>query len=110
MLINRVLIHRGFSKCINKNNINRYLSNITSSNITNADFRDSVIHNRDKYLSPSLATFQAYDDPLVLTRGKMQYVWDSDDKKYIDLLAYKSMRMLYAGIKSVQYNNQFIKI
>ena len=34
----------------------------------------------------------------------------TSNKKYIDLLAYKSMRMLYAGIKSVQYNNQFIKI
>jgi alanine-glyoxylate transaminase / (R)-3-amino-2-methylpropionate-pyruvate transaminase len=82
MLMNKMLI-RGVSKYINKNNINinRYLSNITGT-----EFRNSVIHNRDKYLSPSLATFQAYDDPLVLTRGKMQYVWDSDDKKYIDLL------------------------
>lgn len=41
---------------------------------------------RDKYLSPSLATFQAYDTPLILEKGEMQYVWDSEGKKYIDLL------------------------
>ena len=67
------------SRNLNKlNHVRRYLSNKID--------KKKVIYNRDKYLSPSLATFQAYDDPLVLTRGKMQYVWDSEDKKYIDLL------------------------
>jgi alanine-glyoxylate transaminase / (R)-3-amino-2-methylpropionate-pyruvate transaminase len=45
-----------------------------------------TIFCRQKYLSPSLKTFEAYDTPLVLEKGNMQYVWDSQDKKYIDLL------------------------
>ena len=45
-----------------------------------------VVKLRQKYQSPSLRTFEAYDTPLVLTRGKMQYMWDSKDNKYIDLL------------------------
>jgi alanine-glyoxylate transaminase/(R)-3-amino-2-methylpropionate-pyruvate transaminase len=45
-----------------------------------------IVNNRKKYLSPSLTTFEAYDTPLVLTQGKMQYMWDSDNNRYIDLL------------------------
>jgi len=41
---------------------------------------------RNKHLSPSMRTFQAYDKPLVLERGEMQYMWDSEGNKYIDLL------------------------
>ena len=41
---------------------------------------------RSKFLAPSLKTFQAYDKPLILTKGKMQYMWDNNNKKYIDLL------------------------
>lgn len=48
--------------------------------------REGVISLRDKYLSPSLKTFEAYDDPVVLTKGHMQYIWDSEGKKHIDLL------------------------
>lgn len=46
----------------------------------------SVVSNRLKYLSPSLSTFEAFDDPLVLTKGRMQYMWDDKNNKYIDLL------------------------
>lgn len=48
--------------------------------------RHEIIALRNKYLSPSLKTFEAYDDPLILTRGDMQYVWDSEGNGYIDLL------------------------
>eukprot|EP00053_Salpingoeca_punica_P010060 m.90558 g.90558 ORF g.90558 m.90558 type:complete len:468 (-) comp15267_c0_seq1:548-1951(-) len=41
---------------------------------------------RRKYMSPSLLTFEAYDVPVVLERGQMQYMWDSEGNKYIDLL------------------------
>ena len=47
---------------------------------------NNIIYNRQKYLSPSLRTFEAYEKPLILKKGSMQYVWDNDDNKYIDLL------------------------
>lgn len=47
---------------------------------------DEVVQLRRKYLSPSLLTFEAYDKPLVLVKGEMQYMWDSEGNKYIDLL------------------------
>ena len=47
---------------------------------------EEVIQLRDKYLSPVLRTFQAYNDPLVLDRGSGQYLWDSKGNKYVDLL------------------------
>lgn len=46
----------------------------------------NVVNYRKKYLSPSLATFEAYDTPLVLKRGKMQYIWDINNNKYLDLV------------------------
>lgn len=46
----------------------------------------NVVNYRNKYLSPSLATFQAYDDPLILKKGYMQHVWDNNNNKYVDLL------------------------
>jgi alanine-glyoxylate transaminase/(R)-3-amino-2-methylpropionate-pyruvate transaminase len=45
-----------------------------------------VIGNRQKYLSPSLRTFEAFTKPFVLDRGEMQYVFDDKGKQYIDLL------------------------
>jgi len=50
-----------------------------------SDYQE-IVNLRHKYQSPSLRTFEAYDTPLVLTKGKMQYMWDSNDNKYIDLL------------------------
>jgi 4-aminobutyrate aminotransferase-like enzyme len=46
----------------------------------------AVVYNRDHYLSPSLRTFQAFDEPFVIAKGSMQYIWDDAGKKYIDLL------------------------
>ena len=48
--------------------------------------RLKVIEKRLKFLAPSLRTFEAFDNPMVLKRGHMQYMWDTDDNKYIDLL------------------------
>ena len=46
----------------------------------------NVINNRRQYLSPSLQTFEAFEEPFVIDKGEMQYVWDIDGNKYIDLL------------------------
>ena len=45
-----------------------------------------IVGLRRKYLSPSLRTFEAYDKPVVLEKGSMQYMWDSEGNKFIDLL------------------------
>jgi alanine-glyoxylate transaminase / (R)-3-amino-2-methylpropionate-pyruvate transaminase len=48
--------------------------------------KESIIYNRKKFLSPSLATFEAYDEPMIVDRGEKQYLFDIDGEKYIDLL------------------------
>jgi len=48
---------------------------------------DTIVATRQRFLSPSLRTFQAYSRPLVLQRGDAQYLWDVDGKKYVDLMA-----------------------
>ncbi len=45
-----------------------------------------IVNLRERYLAPSLRTFQAYDIPLALERGEMQYIWDTHGRKHIDLL------------------------
>lgn len=47
----------------------------------------ATLDRRHKYMSPSLKTFVAFANPVILKRGSMQYVWDHDDKKYLDCLA-----------------------
>jgi alanine-glyoxylate transaminase/(R)-3-amino-2-methylpropionate-pyruvate transaminase len=42
---------------------------------------------RQRYLSPSLRTFTAFDTPLLLERGQGQYLWDHQGKRYLDCLA-----------------------
>ena len=64
--------------------------------------KNSIIKLREKYLSPSLKTFEAYDNPMVLVKGDKQYLWDIDDNKYIDLLG-QNLCM------SVGYNRPEIK-
>jgi alanine-glyoxylate transaminase/(R)-3-amino-2-methylpropionate-pyruvate transaminase len=49
--------------------------------------KSEVIRRRAKYLSPSLSTFEAYSDPIVLKRGEGQYLWDHGDRKYLDCLS-----------------------
>lgn len=42
---------------------------------------------RSNHLSPALATFQAYEQPLMLRRGSMQYLYDESGTEYLDLIA-----------------------
>jgi alanine-glyoxylate transaminase/(R)-3-amino-2-methylpropionate-pyruvate transaminase len=51
-----------------------------------AENYDRIVALRHQYMSPSLKTFEAYDKPLVLEKASMQYMWDSDGNKLIDLL------------------------
>jgi alanine-glyoxylate transaminase/(R)-3-amino-2-methylpropionate-pyruvate transaminase len=48
---------------------------------------DTVAAKRQRFLSPSLATFVAYSKPLLLKRGERQYLYDADGKRYLDCLA-----------------------
>ena len=49
---------------------------------------EEVWEKRMKYLSPSVATFEAFQDrPFYQTRGRMQYVYDEKGRPYLDLLA-----------------------
>jgi len=52
------------------------------------DFSDDrVIQKGITYTSPSVKSFQAYEKPLVLTKGDGCYLWDANGKKYLDLMA-----------------------
>ena len=44
--------------------------------------RDEIILASDKYLFP--AVFHYFEKPLVLDHAKDQYVWDADNKQYLD--------------------------
>jgi alanine-glyoxylate transaminase / (R)-3-amino-2-methylpropionate-pyruvate transaminase len=48
---------------------------------------DAIAERRRRFLSPSLATFIAYDEPIVWRRGRGQYVWDNDERQYLDCMA-----------------------
>jgi alanine-glyoxylate transaminase/(R)-3-amino-2-methylpropionate-pyruvate transaminase len=47
---------------------------------------DEIIAKRDTYYAASQRAFVPYQKPLILKRGEMQYVWDEQDNKLIDLL------------------------
>lgn len=55
--------------------------------ITTQSSYESILEKRNTFMSPSLTTFQAYAKPLILKRGRGQYLWDINDRKYIDLMA-----------------------
>lgn len=61
--------------------------NLGTSILNSGNYCD-IIHNRQKYLSPSLKTFEAYKSPLVLERGNMQYVYDKHNNKYLDMTSH----------------------
>jgi len=46
----------------------------------------SIIRLRDDYFAASQRAFVPYKKPLIPRRGSMQYLWDEEGKKYIDLL------------------------
>lgn len=64
----------------------KYINGIKSYRNLSGLSSNTIINNRHKYASPSLSTFEAYDNPLILKKGDKQYLWDIDDNKYIDLL------------------------
>lgn len=47
---------------------------------------NSIVQLRDEYFAASQRAFVPYKKPLIPRRGSMQYIWDEEDKKYIDLL------------------------
>ncbi|MFE0018047.1 aspartate aminotransferase family protein [Mesorhizobium sp. NPDC059054] len=45
-----------------------------------------IVDRRNRFYSASQRKFVPYKDPLIIKRGRGQYVWDEQDSKYIDLL------------------------
>jgi alanine-glyoxylate transaminase / (R)-3-amino-2-methylpropionate-pyruvate transaminase len=41
---------------------------------------------RDRFYSASQRKFVPFKDPMVFKKGSMQYLWDAEGRKYIDLL------------------------
>jgi alanine-glyoxylate transaminase / (R)-3-amino-2-methylpropionate-pyruvate transaminase len=48
---------------------------------------EATLERRYRFMSPSLRTFESFEKPILLKRGKMQYVWDENEKQYLDCLA-----------------------
>src|ERR1035438_8897548 len=46
--------------------------------------KEEIIIANKEYLFP--AVFHFYQEPLVIARGKDQYVWDADGNQYLDFL------------------------
>ena len=44
--------------------------------------KEEILKKQKEYLFPSITTY--YNDPLVTDHASMQYVWDTDGKKYLD--------------------------
>lgn len=44
--------------------------------------KDDILKKHKQYLFPSISTY--YNDPLVTDHASMQYVWDTEGKKYLD--------------------------
>lgn len=64
--------------------------------------KPEVVRRRATFLSPSLSTFEAFSDPIVLKRGDGQYLWDHAGKKYLDCLS-QNLTI------SVGYNHPLVK-
>lgn len=47
---------------------------------------ENTARRRDTYFSPGLKKFVPFADPISFRRGQGQYLWDSEGKKYTDLL------------------------
>ena len=47
---------------------------------------ENIVARRDKFYAASQRKFTPYQTPLILKRGKGQYLWDELDNKLIDLL------------------------
>ncbi|MGH9601706.1 MAG: aminotransferase class III-fold pyridoxal phosphate-dependent enzyme, partial [Terriglobales bacterium] len=44
--------------------------------------RDEIVRKQKEFIFPSVSTY--YSQPLVLDRGNMQHVWDSEGRQYLD--------------------------
>ncbi|MEM7188960.1 MAG: aspartate aminotransferase family protein [Pseudomonadota bacterium] len=47
---------------------------------------DGTAARRDQYYAASLTRFTPFKDPIVFKKGQGQYLWDSDGRRYTDLL------------------------
>jgi alanine-glyoxylate transaminase/(R)-3-amino-2-methylpropionate-pyruvate transaminase len=47
---------------------------------------DNTARLRDQYYAASQSKFVPFAEPMVFKRGSMQYLWDAEDRRYIDLL------------------------
>lgn len=47
---------------------------------------ETTAARRDQYYAASLTRFTPFREPIVFQRGRGQYLWDTDDRRYIDLL------------------------
>lgn len=47
---------------------------------------DAIRDRRDQYFAASQTKFVPFAEPMVMKRGSMQYLWDTEDRRYIDLL------------------------
>ncbi|KAG1700433.1 Alanine--glyoxylate aminotransferase 2 1, mitochondrial [Nymphon striatum] len=47
---------------------------------------DETARRRNKFYAASQSKFVPFKDPIVFKKGSMQYLWDADGNKYIDLL------------------------
>ena len=60
---------------------------MTSSEFLNTDWSlTNTAKRRGQYYAASQSKFVPFKDPMVFKRGSMQYLWDVEDNKYIDLL------------------------
>jgi len=46
----------------------------------------AIVERRNRFYSASQRKFVPYKEPLIIKRGRGQYVWDEKDRKYTDLL------------------------
>jgi alanine-glyoxylate transaminase/(R)-3-amino-2-methylpropionate-pyruvate transaminase len=47
---------------------------------------DAIVARRDKYYSASQRAFVPYRKPLIVKKGRGQYLWDEAGKRYLDML------------------------
>lgn len=47
----------------------------------------AVAARRRRFLAPALDTFLACDEPVVWRRGRGQYLWDAEGRRYLDCMA-----------------------
>jgi alanine-glyoxylate transaminase/(R)-3-amino-2-methylpropionate-pyruvate transaminase len=48
--------------------------------------KDDILRRRDRFYAASQRSFTPYRTPLIFKRGQGHFLWDEDDRRYIDLL------------------------